>query len=966
MGKYYKKIFNYLKKHHYISYTILFLIMCFFMFGYFFFFKKTFIWKVDGYWQYYKALCYYATYLRDIFRNLIDYHKLIIPEWGFNIGEGSDILNTLNYYVIGDPFTSLSILVPTKYMWIYYDFIIVLKIYMSGLSFILLCKGTNQKNNLAILISSIAYAFCSWTIWASIRYLSFLNPTIYFPLIILGIEKILSNKRPYLLIFIVFVSAITNFYFFYMIVILSIIYSIVRSILLYKRDFKKIIYYLFKIGLYSFLGVLLASVIFLPLINYYLLDERLGSGTNLRLLYSLYYYSSLPRTTTNAVNSYNTNFSISSPVLLFIILIITTNKEKNKFIKILLFLSIIMLLVPAFGQIFNGLSYMSNRWTWAITLLISYIMVITWDDLINIDKISWLKMGNILFAYFIICILFHYSKIENTFISLCLILFSYIVISPFIFSKTNKTKNISLLIIIGIVLNGYLWYSYYGSNAASGGVEITYLKENFNKTEANAISSVISNTKDNQLYRYSGRDLTYNINLFYDISNTQYYWTNSNSNLIKYRQELGITEEDNIDHFYNGYDDRTDVLALSSVKYFVTKGNDNKTIPYNYEFLKNQNVKNSIINDYKDKMNNELNEQQEKYIKNKTSNRYSVYENENPLIFVYTYDNYINYENFENYNSVEKQKIMLKSVLLNNSSNNNQMNSNLKLKIKEINYEIEDTNYNISFNKNKIITTSENQALTLNFDKIIDNELYIEFNNFNFEQTKKYDLYFGEKDIDPFDLYNKVTWNLLNSNDKIKILNNKIYDEKETFSLIKVKTSNNTEKQFKLRNQDDQYYVGKTNYTINLGYSEEPITSVTITFPSIGVYTFDSIKVISEPMDDYESDIKNLQQDEITNFKIDTNKVSCTISNKENKIAVFSIPYSTGWKAYVDGKEVEVLQANIKNMGIELEPGTHKIELKYHTPYKRLGLIISCCSFIFLIIYTIIYEKILRNKKYAK
>ena len=49
----------------------------------------------DGWRQHYKALVYYARYLRGILRHLLKEHKFVIPDWDFYIGEGNDIVNAL-------------------------------------------------------------------------------------------------------------------------------------------------------------------------------------------------------------------------------------------------------------------------------------------------------------------------------------------------------------------------------------------------------------------------------------------------------------------------------------------------------------------------------------------------------------------------------------------------------------------------------------------------------------------------------------------------------------------------------------------------------------------------------------------------------------------------------------------------------------------------------------------------------
>ena len=63
--------------------------------------------------------------------------------------------------------------------------------------------------------------------------------------------------------------------------------------------------------------------------------------------------------------------------------------------------------------------------------------------------------------------------------------------------------------------------------------------------------------------------------------------------------------------------------------------------------------------------------------------------------------------------------------------------------------------------------------------------------------------------------------------------------------------------------------------------------------------------------------------------------------SKENKVLFLSIPYSSGWKARVDGSPVKIQCANIGFMAIPLEAGEHFVELVYITPGMREGIMLS-------------------------
>ena len=72
-----------------------------------------------------------------------------------------------------------------------------------------------------------------------------------------------------------------------------------------------------------------------------------------------------------------------------------------------------------------------------------------------------------------------------------------------------------------------------------------------------------------------------------------------------------------------------------------------------------------------------------------------------------------------------------------------------------------------------------------------------------------------------------------------------------------------------------------------------------------------------------------------------TNSLTGEITVSEPKVLVIQIPYSEGWSATVDGQPAELLRANTAFLGLELEPGSHTIELHYRTPGLAAGVFIT-------------------------
>ena len=114
-------------------------------------------------------------------------------------------------------------------------------------------------------------------------------------------------------------------------------------------------------------------------------------------------------------------------------------------------------------------------------------------------------------------------------------------------------------------------------------------------------------------------------------------------------------------------------------------------------------------------------------------------------------------------------------------------------------------------------------------------------------------------------------------------------------------------------------------------------------------------------MDNVDEQITNLNYEIPEGLNLSTNGFTGTFNFSQDKFLCFSIPYSSGWSAYVDGQEVELMQANSMYMGIMLTPGEQTVELKYMTPGLPIGIIRSIVG-LFLFICVIILN-VYRKKK---
>ncbi|MBD5439824.1 MAG: YfhO family protein [Treponema sp.] len=362
-------------------YTVLFAAVsaaCFFLY---FCSDRTFFTTYDGRVQHIAALTYYGNYIRSILHTFFTTGTISIPLWDFNIGFGADVIGTLHYYAIGDPLTLLSAFVPSDHTEILYDFLIFLRLYLAGLFFLLYCQQ-HEFDRFSSLCGAFIYVFCGYTFYCAARHPFFINPMIYLPIMLIGIDRILGGKGFHIFALSVFFSSISSFYFFYMLSIMVFIYAVVRFFFMFdKASYSKIWKYAGIAVLGYIIGICMATFIFLPSIHGYFGSARTEEGEPLSFLYRLNYYFKffLGFVAPSTFGSYST-LGYAAPVLPLLLFLFTKKEKTARELQLYIVLGILFFLFPVFGCLFNGGGYATNRWGFAFSFVIgastAYIMPI--------------------------------------------------------------------------------------------------------------------------------------------------------------------------------------------------------------------------------------------------------------------------------------------------------------------------------------------------------------------------------------------------------------------------------------------------------------------------------------------------------------------------------------------------------------------------------------------------------------
>ncbi len=908
------------------------------MFNQFIVYKSSFIWLPDTTGQHFTAFVYYGKYLREIAKNLFA-GQLVIPQYNFSMGFGEDILSTLHYYVVGDPLNLVSAVIPSKYAVYGYTLLMVFRYYLAGLAFTLLAKYKKLPAP-ASVCGALIYIFSGYSLYMAVRHPSFLNPYIYFPLIILGIEMIFDKKRPYLFILSICLAALSSFYFFYVLSLFTVLYIFVRLFFEYKNQFFKNLFISFaKFGGSYLLGVLMAGIVFVPVVVSFLSSSRGAVDYGLHLFFGKEYYEGFLAAfggytgLGNGVYMGFTALGIAGAVLLF------TKKKENGFLKAGFIILTVMMLFPVVSKITNGFSYVTNRWSFAYGLMVAFIFAVMIKDIKKISvKQSLILCGaSVVFGLYVF--MFDKARMETVFFS-AVVLFMFSVLClvysvyPFIKQsfdreKAKKLLNASVLLLTVFAVYGNSLYvfdmsessfvSAFRSNQAAS--DFAY-SNGFKKMQK-------YQDTENAVERYEvvkGDLGETNNSLINDTYSNQEYYSLVNSNVNAFQQEMGLVSH-NYSVVTHTYGDPF-INTAENIKYIVSKNIDE-----NYYGINDEPI---------DYISSNLMETR--------GSKFGIYENENYVPFGYTYNNVISAEDYSALSSTEKRAMLTKAVVLNDTDEYvNTSSVDFNINDEKHAYTMEAAK-DVKIDGNRIYVYKDELTVTLKADIEHSGELYCVFNNIHFTADNNTNLL---KAVDP-ERYENLT---PKTAQELKYRDSKWLPMYNSWLVV---DGNDRNTSFNITAPDYDYYSGVNDFTVNLGYCDKGSAEIKLTFKA-GIYDFDSIDIITKDMADFGEDTAELRADTLENLKISTDMISGNISLDESKILYLSIPYSEYWTAFVDGQEAELQRANTAFTALPLEAGEHTIELKYRNTSIDKSMYISVGGFVLFAGTVLVYE--LQRKK---
>ena len=884
----------------------MFLLMCIVAFLPFFTEGKSFVWGAgveDGLSQHFSALAYYGEALREFFRNLLAGHPKLVM-WDMSLGYGADILSTLNYYAIGDPLNLLYGFVSPKNTETMYNFMIVLRMYLAGITFIMYARKM-KKRSYGTVIGALVYVFSGFCFRLGLRHPFFINPMIYFPLLCLGIEKIYQRERPYVFIFAVCVSAMSNYYFLYMLTIFAVIYAWIRF---YKyseeNKIKTFFLTILKFGMYYTLGIAMAAVILLPSVIGFLGNGRYGNGVDWKslIVYPGKYYLLFIENFIGYGNmGSNTNAGYLPIVGIVVLFTLFSQRMKHKKYRAAFIASIIALILPIFGYAFNGFSYANNRWAFALSFIVALLTAEMYPRLFVMSKRQQIGIGAGIIIYTVFCIIVNASgeeilKNKGIMAACGLIAVFYILLLIFQRLGYDTQKRIvrvsmAILLLISVGVHGYYrfdpkGYAYTQEFMDQGQAYRTLKEDNIR---------MLSKANDPSVYRVHAEGYRYkNYGLINHLNTISGYYSITAkcvTDTIKGYDTLGMQYADK----YKGVDQRLGLLSLAGVKYITVAHNSQVAkdvssmgdVPYGVEKLRKK-------------------------------GNITLYKNKYALPFAYAYDSYMTEQQYEQLNGIGKEQAMLAQIILNQHPADKEIQHNEQRNGPDI--------QTISLPETRISSPKGKKYADITVPVEKDKETYLYFKNL---------VYHGKK----------------NGDDKFILTG-----RKGTKGILV--TQNDVQQKIHIQSTFNPYYFGRKDYIVKINHqTSKAKEKVRLNFLSPGEYEFDDISLITVPKKDVLARLKERKENSMKQIQYEGNHFRGVYHAKKDQILCVTIPYSKGWKATVNGNRTKIYKANGMFMGIIMKKGTQSVKLDYETPGLKIGAWISLVAWIGLGIYGLYFEK---------
>lgn len=900
--------------------------------------------------------------------------------WSWDIGLGGDTINEFNTKLL-NPLTYIVIAFPQKYLDVGFTLMVLISQYLSGFAFMLLGRKMDfdYRQNIT---GGLCYAYCGWVIQAILRQGTFLIATILFPLLILGLEKILRNESPVLFMLATAAHGLYSMQWTYVGGISVVLWFIVRMIFgkrpsavrepaaahgtehverhgreedipvtdgipecrLIRCTYGEAFARFFGYGM---IGVMISGVVLTGSL-YKMFGATISSTVEDPTFYPLAWYLEIPSgffQTTPTTNAYTV---LGMPALCVILLPLAVGgivkKRPQAVMSVLLFIASFF---PMTGRIFNGMSYSVGRWFYVM------IFFMIWSAMDCYRPETFRKKSNIAVMWIWLAALgiwgagvcWQLLGIINTAkgLSVCIgVLMGALLIMLLSIDSLSKGRGRGLLItgIIIVSIVGYVntnLFPHLGEQIHTL-CQVGRIESDFSDSTQRVGPAV--QDSDEGFFRIDQVDGYTDARIARVRANENMYF--GNRSIYTY-----LSTMDSGWHIFNrtvgnnaGYFDRT-----------TSYSNDNREgldflLGVKY-FLGDSETKKPGANDYAGygfKKYDEIDGVQ-------------VLRNKYCMGLGTSYDKYITESELMEYTPLEREQVMLQTAVIPDKESSSlgggieagirhADKADISTDVRELKVKLSDfKNIDADLNKDGGGTLAvhkkgkKNGSFTVTLPETRKARIVLEFENF-------------VRDDCDLDTELELSGKEFKGNSLSKKVKTKSFVDDEKFR-IQV-TRGDVVKAAQMRKGKNQGFGDVKDFYINLGYYDEISGEVTVDIDRVGIYHFDSVKAYAVPMGIYRTAAKELESRSMEISSFDHGEIRGTMTSDKNAVMYFSLLDGSGWDIYVDGNRLKgnnyLHDVNITFTGGKLPAGTHEVVLKHRTPLLVPGCVITLAGLALLVI----------------
>ena len=891
----------------YLYYLIFFLIIGFIAFFWFAVFKKSLIHCNDGFDLWYPSI----VTIRNTCRSVLSGGHLSL--WSWTAGLGGDFLGNFNIFL--DPFNYIASAFPLRYLDLGYGAATYARIFYAGLGMTAFLRYRFFSRS-KCLIGGLSFAFCAFALWCMVHP-QFLTAMVFFPFIILGVDRIDRERKPVMLIIFVALSLLTSVYFSYMTAVFTGIYLVVKFFYLdTERTVKTFFQRLIRFVIYILISLLIAAPSVLIMLRV-LSQASTDSGVTISFFHTLKQYLMFIPVMLNGTQFFG-NYSATAVGGIFIALVpamfIAFRKKEYRLPIILFLVNVIFALSAFLCSMLNGFSYAVGRWFYSFAFFFIWAGLNAWEakaepdlDFVPKYRRGVLITGTVIIANVILAGLAGALNVTNLLITMVSV--GFFALFALLFSaETPVFRHTDRIILAAVSLNlAVFWLLLWNPLTSAEYTNFIDLGTAEREYDRSMLREA-ANIEDDDFYRVDyierirrngeyaiGTTFVANEQMYTDVPSVKCFLSYIDSDWRAFDEALC----NNMNYYARvksfGTDNRSRMNFLLGVKYFIATENNSGYAGYGSDL----------------------------YGTGDLGNIYS-YSHDPAIGYVYPY--VFDENTFYNYFYTDREQILMQAAVVENSYDGNvpELEENaLSLNTNELDYEIIETD-GVDIQNGTLIVTKENGSFRIRVTDLENCELYLYFDELIRIPVDLDDLREAELGEDPGPLTLARF-----------LLRNMTYHDDGDF--VVTMRQGHISRQFRnAAGTSNQAVVAVRDYLSNLGYQEStPEAEISVTFNHPGTYTFDSLQLLTVDQSPFEEQASRLEANRLTITENRGDYLKGSV-NTEGGFLYLSIPNSGGWSIYIDGEKADQLyRTNVGFIGTEMPAGEHTVELVYSPPGFR-------------------------------